>query len=143
MIVVASIVVTAAGLAWMRLEESWDRASVLRAAAIDGKPPPFDSSVWAVEEEAPLDRWSSWQMSTYKPSKGVTCWRFLVLPRGASPGVAFKESVGTSACSPDRSQRYSVHPKTRACQWIGSVPPWRDRFVGGDEVAKAACATAA
>lgn len=140
MIFVASIVITVAGLGWMRFADERSRASALREAAVDGTAPPFGSSVWMVEEEAPLDKWSSWQISVFKPSAKVTCWRFLVLPRGTSDGVAFRESIGIAGCSRDRAERYTLDPRVRACQLIGRVPSWRDRFVQATDFENSACA---
>ena len=143
LVAAASVLITAAGLSW--LARAGDRRAdiALAKAAISGTAPAFESPVWAVEEEAALDKWSSWQMSTYKPSKTVTCWRFLVLPRNAPGRSASDESVGRAACSGDRAQRYSVTPRRRACQLIGDVPPWRDRFVRADDFENSACAATA
>lgn len=137
----ASLVVTGAGVAWLRMADARASEDELRRAAIAGSAPPFGADVWTVEEEAPLDKWSAWQMSVFKPGGGVTCWRFLVLPRGTTDEVAFRESIGTQACSRDRAQRYMVDPRVRACQFMfGGVPAWRDRFVRETDFGNSACA---
>lgn len=139
-IALASLMVTAAGVAWLRISDVNARDRAVREAAVAGSAPPFEADVWTVEEEAPLDKWSAWQMSVFKPGRGVTCWRFLVLPRGTTDEVAFRESNGTAACSRDRAQRYTVDPRVRACQFIGRVPTWRDRFVQATDFENSACA---
>lgn len=140
-IALASLVTTGAGLAWVRIAGARASHMAVREAAIAGTEPPFDADVWSVEEEAPLDKWSAWQMSVFKPGGGVTCWRFLVLPRGTSDEVAFRESNGTQACSRDRAQRYTLDPRLRACQFMaGGVPTWRDRFVQAIDFENSACA---
>ena len=115
-------------------------AEQLRRAAIRGAMPPFDAALWEVEEQAPLDDWSAWQLATYRPGQGVVCWRFLVLPRGASATEAFDESLGLGGCSADRSQRYEIPPAVRACQLLGRVPPWKARYTAGADFDRSACA---
>jgi hypothetical protein len=115
-------------------------ARLRRQATIEHAPPPIASPVWQIEEEAPLDEWSAWQMATFRADEGVVCWRFLVLPRDAPRDVAFRLSLGQAACSFDRTQRYSRSPRARACDFLRSVPPWRDRFVPADHFERSACA---